>query len=231
MFKLFEEVQMKTFSLSTACSWLLAAGMIATMADVVCAEDMPGMLDPHAHHHMMPMSKTTRQTVAYTVPQVTLVRDDGKTVSLPDELNDGRPVILNFIYTTCTAVCPLVSHTLSRLQQELGSERDRVHLVSISIDPEEDTPARLAAYAKEYEAGPEWQHYTGTVTASITAQRAFDAYHGDKMNHTPVTFLRAAPGKPWVRIEGFLTVEKLLGEVHDMLAATEIHGARVGVNP
>jgi protein SCO1/2 len=229
---IFQEVKMKTFTHTLAMALTLAAaGMISPMAAVASAEDMPGMLDPHAHHHMMPMPKTTRLTVAYTVPQVTLVRDDGKTVSLPDELNDGRPVILNFIYTTCTSVCPLVSHTLSQLQSELGSDRDRVHLVSISIDPEEDTPARLAAYAKEYDAGPEWQHYTGTVAASVTAQRAFDAYRGDKMNHTPVTFLRAGPDDRWVRIEGFMTVETLLGEIHNMLPARETHGARVGTNP
>lgn len=213
---------MKTSFLSPASVLLLAAGVIGTMSGITVAEEMPlNTLDPHAHHHMMPMPKTTRQTVLYTIPQVNLVRDDGKTVALQDELNDGRPVILNFIYTTCTTVCPLVSHTLAQLQRELGADRDSVHLVSISIDPEEDTPARLAAYAKEYEAGPEWQHYTGTKSASIETQRAFDAYRGDKMNHTPVTFMRSAPGKPWVRIEGFLTPEKLLGETRNMLSATE----------
>ncbi len=169
------------------------------------------------HHHIMP--KTTRMTAEYVIPQVMLVRDDGKTVSLPEELNDGRPVVLNFIYTSCTEVCPLVSHTLAQLQDKLGPDRDRVHLVSISIDPEEDTPQRLAGYARKYGAGPEWQHYSGTLAASITAQRAFDAYRGDKMNHTPVTFLRAAPGKPWIRIDGFATADELFSEVRQMLAA------------
>ncbi|HEY6095063.1 MAG TPA: SCO family protein [Gallionellaceae bacterium] len=202
---------------------LAAAGTIGPIAGVALAHDMDDMQDMHAHHHMMPMPVIKRQTATYTVPEVTLVRDDGKRVALRDELNDGRPVILNFIYTTCTSVCPLVSHTLEQLQSKLGSDRDRVHLVSISIDPEQDTPARLAAYAKEYEAGPEWQHYTGTVAASITTQRAFDAYRGDKMNHTPVTFLRAAPGQPWIRIEGFVTPDDLLGEIRSMLVASASH--------
>ncbi|MEX3930193.1 hypothetical protein AB4Y36_40565, partial [Paraburkholderia sp. BR10936] len=39
----------------------------------------------------------------------------------------------------------------------------------------------------------------------MAAQRAFNVYRGDKMNHTPVAFLRAAPGKPWLRIDGFAT--------------------------
>jgi protein SCO1 len=45
----------------------------------------------------------------YSVPAVRLVRDDGKTVSLPDEMNDGRPIVLNFIFTSCGDICPLMS--------------------------------------------------------------------------------------------------------------------------
>lgn len=174
--------------------------------------------DSHAHHHFM-MPETKRMESEYAIPPVMLVRDDGKSVALADELNDGRPVVLNFIYTTCNAICPVTSKTFSKLQDELGADRDRVHLISISIDPEQDTPAKLAAYAKKYDAGPEWRHYTGTREASIAAQRAFDVYRGNKMNHSPVTFLRAAPGSPWIRIEGFATAQDLLGEIRDMLAS------------
>src|SRR5712675_1979451 len=80
-------------------------------------------------------------TAAYEVPAVRLVRDDGKGVLLSDELNDGRAVFLNFIFTTCTSVCPLSSKTFADLERELGAETAGVHLVSISIDPEQDTPA------------------------------------------------------------------------------------------
>jgi protein SCO1/2 len=208
----------------------LTLALAGTMAPVASAHDMEDMQDRHAHHHLMPMPVIKKQTATYTVPDVALVRDDGKRVALRDELNDGRPVILNFIYTTCTSVCPLVSHTLAQLQSKLGTDRDRVHLVSISIDPEQDTTAKLAAYAKEYEAGPEWQHYTGTVAASIKAQRAFDAYRGDKMNHTPVTFLRAAPDKPWIRIDGFVTADDLLGEIQSMFAAAAAHSEHAEAN-
>lgn len=212
---------MKTFAKTLVSTLaLVVAGTASPLAAITLADEMPDMHDPHAHHHMMQMPETTRHTAEYTVPNVEVVREDGKTVALPDELNDGRPVILNFIYTTCTAVCPLVSQTLSQLQRKLGDERDQVHLVSISIDPEEDTPARLAVYAKKYGAGPEWQHYTGTLAASVETQRAFGAYRGDKMNHTPVTFLRAAPGKPWIRIEGFATANELLEEIRHMLPSS-----------
>ena len=91
--------------------------------------------------------------------------------------------------------------------------------MSISIDPEQDTPARLRAYAKKFDAGPKWQFYTGTPQASYAAQRSFAVYYGDKMSHTPVTLMRMAPGRPWTRIEGFVTAEQLLRNYHDLLAA------------
>jgi protein SCO1/2 len=139
-----------------------------------------------------------------------LVRDDGLKVQLAREINDGRPVLLNFIYTTCPGICPLMSQVFSQFQARLGDQRDKVHMISISIDPEQDTPRRLREYAKQFGAGSQWQHYTGTVDASIAAQKAFNAYGGDKMSHDPLTLMRAAPGKPWVRIVGFATSEDLL---------------------
>jgi protein SCO1/2 len=161
----------------------------------------------------------SRATVSYETPAVMLVREDGKSVSLPHELDDGRPVLLNFIFTTCSSICPLTSRTLEEFQHKLGSEAARVHLMSISIDPEQDTPARLSEYARKFHAGPEWQYYTGTVAASLAAQRAFDVYRGEKMSHTPVTLMRAAPGEPWLRIEGFVTPDELVDDYRNLLAS------------
>ena len=176
--------------------------------------------DPHAccHPAAHAMKRATRSTASYVVPNVDLIRDDGRTVSFPAEIDDGRPVVLNFVFTTCTTICPMMSQIFSQLQDRLGDDRSRVHMVSISIDPEQDTPARLAAYAKRFNAGPQWRHYTGTTQASIALQRAFDAYRGDKMSHVPLTFLRAAPGRPWVRIDGFASSAELAVEFRDLVA-------------
>jgi protein SCO1/2 len=165
-------------------------------------------------------AEVTRSTLEYTIPQVHLVRDDGKQVTLADELNDGRPVVMTFIFTTCTSICPLLSQTLARLQDKLGADRNRVHLVSITIDPEEDTPARLAEYARELHAGPEWQHYTGTVQAIIATARAFNVDRGDKMSHTPVILVRPTPGNTWIRFDGFVTADELLREVRREVPAS-----------
>jgi protein SCO1/2 len=155
----------------------------------------------------------------YAVPGVRLVRDDGKVVSLPDEMNDGRPVVLNFIFTTCTSICPLMSSVFAQFEHRLGADADKVHLMSISLDPEQDTPARLLEYARKFHAGREWQHYTGTVDASLATQRAFDVYRGGKMTHSPLTLIRAAPGRPWLRLEGFVTTDDLVRDYRELLAA------------
>jgi protein SCO1 len=152
----------------------------------------------------------------YTVPGVRLIRDDGAAVMLPAEMNDGRAVVLNFIFTSCGSTCPLMSAMLSQFQQQLGPDISNVHLMSISVDPEEDTPARLREYARKFHAGPHWQHYTGTVDASLAVQKAFNVWRGDKMSHAPVTFIRIAPDQPWLRVEGFVLPSELLQDYRNL---------------
>jgi protein SCO1/2 len=195
-----------------AAASLLASAALANGDASAGGSAAAAAADPHAHHHMSATQSVQRSEAQYTAPDVTLVRDDGKTVSLPEELNDGRPVVMNFIYTSCTTICPLTSQVFEQFQKRLGNARDSVHLVSISIDPEEDTPARLRSYAKQFDAARGWDHYTGTLAASVAVQRAFGAYLGDKMSHTPLTLLRESPGKPWIRIDGFASADDLLAE-------------------
>ncbi len=201
-----------------------------SLAAVVAALAMsPGMpraddaADPHAACRAAAAEtaykRAARSTAEYAVPAVQLVRDDGKTVSLPAELDDGKPVVLNFIFTSCTTICPVMSQTFAHLQERLGGDRTRVHMVSVSIDPEQDTPARLTEYARRFQAGPQWRFYTGTVEASVAVQRAFNAYGGDKMRHSPLTLVRTAPGRPWVRVDGFASPEELARELREPVAA------------
>ena len=194
---------------------LLATLLGAAMQPAVAALDKSGAAESQAHVHAA-VPAHSRTTANYQVPDVTLTRSDGLTVKLSSELDDGRPVVLSFIYTSCTTVCPVTSHTLAQLQDRLGPSRELVHLVSITIDPEFDTPTRLRDYAAGFGAGPAWQHYTGTLAASQKVQRAFDVYRGNKMNHAPVTLVRSVLGAPWVRIDGFATPDQLMAELSDV---------------
>jgi protein SCO1/2 len=163
-----------------------------------------------------PASPIVVTTVDYRVPALTLTREDGATVSLPKELDDGRPVAVNFIFTTCAAICPLLTQTFATFQKRLGRDAAHLHLVSFSIDPEQDTPERLRQYAAKFKAGPGWNWYTGTAAASVAVQKAFDVYRGDKMAHGAVMLMRARPGAPWRRVEGFATADDLVREYRAM---------------
>jgi protein SCO1/2 len=101
----------------------------------------------------------------------------------------------------------------AQAQARLGVERGRARLVSVSIDPEYDTPERLRAYAQRFGAGGDWHFLTGERAAVLRLQQAFDADRGGKANHVPLTLLRTAPGAPWVRLDGLASAEQLVREV------------------
>ncbi|MGE5319528.1 MAG: SCO family protein [Hyphomicrobiaceae bacterium] len=205
---------------------LLVCGGLLPAAQAGAGSAMDMAAKPAAQHEMrMPMSMPmpseqdgyARTLVNYTIPDVKLVDADGAKVSLRATLAD-KPVILNFIFTSCGAICPVMSKTFEQLQDALGPDRGKVRMVSISIDPEQDTPTVLKAYAEKYSAGPQWKMLTGSLDDSISVQRAFDVYRGDKMDHLPATFLRAGPGKPWVRLDGFASASDILHEYRQITA-------------
>ena len=187
---------------------LLGLVGLAAMPMAWCHEGM----DHSAHMAAAAKLDIKRSEAKYLMPKVTLLNQNGQKVTLNKALDDGRPVLLNFIYTSCTTVCPVATQIFSEVQGLLGEQRNKVHMVSVSIDPEYDTPKRLLAYAKENKTGPRWDFYTGSIDESVAVQKAFDAYRGDKMNHAPLTLLRAAPGKPWVRLDGFASPEMIVKE-------------------
>jgi len=172
----------------------------------------------HAHHGSRIRTGYVRSVASYKLPEVTLVDTKGKPVPLASLLDVPEPVLLNFIFTSCTTICPVLSATFSQVQTMVGDQHDRLNMVSISIDPEHDTPARLDTYAARFDAGRQWRFLTGSLSDIVTVQKAFDAYRGEKMSHVPLTFLRSSPSGPWVRIEGFASAAELVGEYQALIA-------------
>jgi protein SCO1/2 len=158
-------------------------------------------------------SKHYRRSIhRYPVPEVTLVDMDGAEVFLPEVLNGDSPTMMNFIFTSCTTICPVMSMTFSKSQERLAAELDDMKMISISIDPEYDTPERLREYAKRLRAGAQWRFLTGSRGDIVAVQNAFDAYRGSKMSHEPFTLLRASADGPWVRLDGFASAAELVAE-------------------
>ena len=153
-----------------------------------------------------------RSVRTYTVPDVTLVDSDARPVRLRELLASNDPVMLNFVFTTCSTICPVMVRVFADVPSRLGAAAKDVRMVSISIDPENDTPAKLNAYAKTFAEGLRWRFLTGRLEDIKSVQIAFDTFRGDKMNHEPLTLMRQARGKSWLRIDGFANPDDLARE-------------------
>jgi len=106
-----------------------------------------------------------------------------------------------------------MTSTFQQVQDKLEKNRKAVRMVSISIDPENDTPAKLKAYAEKNKAGTQWTFLTGSLENSLTVQKAFGVFAGEKMNHKPITFIKAKGSQTqWVRLEGLAEAGQIVDE-------------------
>lgn len=211
-------IMIDLFSRCPAQSLRLTARVLAlcaVMSSTAVRADDPGHHDHHAHHLMPPPSAAVvRSEQKVVLPPVGQRSSEGVNKSFAEFVGEGRPVVVNFIYTTCTAICPPMTRVFAEVQERLGAERESVRLISVSIDPEQDTPRRLKAYGAQYGAVAPWVFLTGSEAASTSIQQAFNVFRPDKMGHTPVTFIRRQPGESWIRLDGIASAERILAEVH-----------------
>jgi protein SCO1 len=154
----------------------------------------------------------SRSTVQVRLPTVKVQQHSGKLVAFNSAVDDARPVLLNFVFTSCTSICLPMAQVFAEAQERLGTRAGQVQMISISIDPSQDSPARLTDYAGRVGAGPQWTFHTGSQEAVDAIQRAFNVYRPDKMGHTPVTFIRPRGAQQWVRLDGFASPERLIKE-------------------
>jgi protein SCO1/2 len=96
------------------------------------------------------------------IPNLPVVTQDGKTLRFYDDVIKDKIVVVSFLYVSCRDVCPLAAARLAQLQDRLGDRLGRdIFLVSITVDPENDTPAQLKRYAETFGAKPGWLFLTG----------------------------------------------------------------------
>jgi len=137
-------------------------------------------------------------------PNLPLVNQDGVTVRLYDDLLKGKNVAINVIYTGCTDVCPLETANLARVQRILGDRVGKdIFFYSISIDPLNDTPQALKAFATKFGIGPGWQFLTGkpedikVIVRKLGLSRDSDKENPD--GHTASLMVGNVPGGLWLR--------------------------------
>jgi protein SCO1/2 len=94
----------------------------------------------------------------------------------------------------------------------MGADSNKVHLISISIDPENDTPKVMKEYLKRYRAKPGWDFLTGSRKDIDAVMRAFNAYIPNKMSHYALTFIRSPKDDKWVRLYGIMSSSEFMAE-------------------
>lgn len=154
-----------------------------------------------------------RTVEAYAVPNVTLLNQDGKKLRLGSFIDSGKPVVIDFIYTTCTTICPVLSAGFASLRSKLGKDAAAVQLISISIDPENDRPEQMKAYLNKFGAGEGWDFVTGNREDIAIVLKALDAEIPDKMAHRPIYLIRGSKTDQWVRINGLVSGADLMEEL------------------
>jgi len=167
--------------------------------------------DPAHHHAPAAAAPASAQVVLRDAP---LLDASGKRVRLAQEVIGGRIAVVNFIYTSCTTVCPVSSASFQQLQQRLGARLGKeVVLVSITVDPLRDTPQRLREYAGRYEAREGWVWLTGAKPDVDSVLKGLGAYSARFEDHPAMVLIGDARGGPWTRIFGFPSVDELVARI------------------
>jgi protein SCO1/2 len=164
--------------------------------------------DAHAGHRATLANPSYRVDQAeYTVPDVALQDQRGKPVRLREIFSGNRPVAVNFIFTSCTTICPVMTATMLQLQRELADQPSKPLFVSISIDPDYDTASTLSAYARSF--GADWTFLTGQRGDVLEVLQSFSAWRGNKTNHAAITLFKAPDAGHWTRVEGLASAKQL----------------------
>jgi protein SCO1 len=192
---------------------LISAALVclaATFAAVAQTKERPapppmpaGVSDSHAEGAASPAQKY--------FGDVELIDQDGRKIRFYTDVLKGRTVVFNAFFTTCTSVCPPMNRNMEKLQESLGDRVGKdVFLVSVSVDPETDTPARLKEYAQKFHARPGWLFLTGKKENVDWALYKIGQYVEDKQDHTTVIIIGNEATGLWKKAFGLAKPADLL---------------------
>jgi len=160
---------------------------------------------------------------------VALLDQDGMPVRLEKDLVGDHLVVMGFIYTSCTTVCPVVSSIMSKVQQQLGGRvGEEIRLVSISVDPQRDDSRRLAGYARAFQHGPGWSWLTGSPYAISETLKGLGSFSANLSEHPPLILVGDGRSGHWTRFYGFTDPSVLIGEVN-RLGARRVHAKSTAI--
>ena len=153
------------------------------------------------------------------IPDVELLDQDGRKIHFYTDLVKGRTVVMNFIFTTCTTICPPLGATFARVQKELGEKVGRdVRFISISVDPATDTPERLKAWGAKFHAGDGWTFVTGNKPQVDQLLNALGASSARREDHSPTVLIGNDARGDWTRTYGLANTSQLVQIIDNIIA-------------
>lgn len=188
-----------------------------------------GAVQAHDGHagHQAPAPRQEKAQVRFA--DVQLLDQNGMPVRLEKDLVGDKLVVMGFIYTRCTTVCPVVSSIMGKVQQQLGGRvGEEVQLVSISVDPQRDDPQRLLSYSRTFQKGPGWSWLTGTPYAVNETLKGLGSLSPDLGQHPPLILVGDGHSGHWTRYYGFTDPALLIAEIN-RLGARRVHAGHTAI--
>jgi protein SCO1 len=160
------------------------------------------------------------------IPDTLIYDQNGKRLHFYSDLVKGKTVAINFIFTTCTTICPPLTATFRKVQQEFGDRVGRdIHLISISVDPTVDVPDRLKAFSAKFNAGPGWTFVTGDKQEIDQLLKSLGINPGDKNSHSPMVLVGNDSAAYWTRTYGLAPAGTLVKVITDASTKSEAETA------
>lgn len=169
------------------------------------------------------LSATAQQATAPSAAEkyfsdVELINQDGQKMRFYNDVLKNKVVIINAFFSTCTSVCPPMNRNLEKIQDALGDRLGKdVFLVSISVDPENDTPTRLKDYSRRFHAKPGWMFLTGKKENVDWALYKVGQYVETKNDHSTIIIIGNEPKGLWKKALGLAKSEELVRIVEDVI--------------
>ena len=152
-----------------------------------------------------------------SIPDVVLLDQDGRKVRFYTDLIKGKVVIINFVFTSCKVVCPPLGANFARIQTALGERLGKdVHLISITRDPEMDTPAKLRTWGAKFGARPGWTLVTGEKAQIDEVLLALIGDIARKGEHSAIVLVGSDARGAWKQDYGLAAPARLLKLADDL---------------
>lgn len=145
----------------------------------------------------------------FQLPDVPVITHDGRRVGLQD-LTAGQAVAVQFMFTSCTSICPLLGNLFAHVQRSLRTAAARnVLLISISVDPGNDSPSRLRAFLSKHKAEPWWIALRIEKPHLDALLRTVEEDAGSPAMHSPQVLIFDKSGKCVTRFRELATAERI----------------------